>query len=61
MNNQKRSGEHERRVQELRRSHAAGPHGNHKYNRKQKYPIDWLEINDGSDGEAAECTDDDLV
>lgn len=43
MDDQKRSGEHERRVQELRRSNAAGAHGNSKYNRKQKYPNNWLE------------------
>lgn len=43
MNNQKRSGEHERQVQELRRSNAAGAHGGGKYNRKSKYRIDWIE------------------
>lgn len=61
MDNQKRSGEHERHVQELRRSNAAGAHGSSKYSRKVKYPIDYLEINDEYDGETAECTDDDLV
>lgn len=43
MNNQSRSGEHERRVQELRRSNAAGAHGESGYNRKGKYPQDWLQ------------------
>lgn len=54
MDNQSRSGEHERAVQELRRSNAAGTHGDHKYNRKTKYPIrsvqDYLEAWYGEDG-----------
>jgi hypothetical protein len=61
MNNQKRSGEHERQVQELRRSNAAGAHGSGKYSRRVKYPVDYLEIDDENDGEAAERADDDLV
>lgn len=54
MNNQRRSGEHERSVQELRRSNAAGAHGENKYNRNQKYPIksvsDYLEAWYGENG-----------
>lgn len=43
MNNQSRSGEHERSVQELRRSNAAGAHGASKYSRRDKYPTDYLQ------------------
>lgn len=43
MNNQRRSGEHERHVQELRRSNAAGAHGESGYVRKSKYPNDYLQ------------------
>lgn len=54
MNNQRRSGEHERSVQELRRSNAAGTHGESKYNRNEKYPIrsvyDYLEAWYGENG-----------
>jgi len=54
MSDQRRSGEHERRVQELRRSNAAGAHGNDRYIRKEKYPIrtvqDYLEAWYGEDG-----------
>lgn len=42
MNDQRRSGEHERRVQELRRSNAAGAHGINRYNRRDKYPVDYI-------------------
>lgn len=49
MDNQSRSGEHERAVQELRRSNAAGTHGVSSYVRKNKYPVDYLQeaIDDG--------------
>lgn len=54
MNNQSRSGEHERRVQELRRSNAAGAHGNDRYIRREKYPNrsvnDYLEAWYGENG-----------
>ena len=54
MDNQRRSGEHERRVQELRRSNAAGAHGDNKYNRNTKYRInsvhDYLEAWYGENG-----------
>lgn len=43
MDNQQRSGEHERQVQELRRSNAAGAHGENKYSRRSKYPNNWIE------------------
>lgn len=43
MNNQSRSGEHERSVQELRRSNAARAHGASKYSRRDKYPCDYLQ------------------
>lgn len=39
MTSQKRSGEHQQRVEELRRSNAAGVHGNTKYSRREKYSI----------------------
>lgn len=42
MKNDKRSGEHQRMVQELRRSNAAGVHGDSRYNRTSKYPHDYL-------------------
>ncbi len=42
MKRQPRSGQHERYVQELRRSNAAGVHGNSGYNRTSKYPRDYL-------------------
>lgn len=58
MNEQKRSGEHQRRVNELRRSNAAGTHGSNKYTRTVKYPIDYLEL---LDEETAECESGDLV
>lgn len=61
MSKTRRSGEHERSVQELRRSNAAGAHGYAKYNRRTKYPVNYLEIDDEYDGEAAECEDDNLV
>ena len=57
MNNQSRSGEHERRVQELRRSNAAGAHGNNAYSRREKYKTDWLEV---AYDEYPECESDDL-
>lgn len=54
MDNQKRSGEHERSVQERRRSNAAGAHGEAKYNRNTKYPFrsvhDYLEAWYGENG-----------
>lgn len=54
MDNQKRSGEHQRHVEELKRSNAAGLHGNTRYNRREKYPIrsvqDYLEAWYGEDG-----------
>lgn len=54
MKNDKRSGEHQRRVQELRRSNAAGAHGSSKHDRNEKYPIrtvqDYLEAWYGDDG-----------
>lgn len=43
MKKDKRSGEHERRVQELRRSNAAGAHGNSAYSRRSKYPDNWIQ------------------
>ena len=50
MSDQRRSGEHDRRVQELRRSNAAGAHGVGKYSRRSKYPNDWIQeaCDDGS-------------
>lgn len=54
MDNQKRSGEHQRRVQELRRSNAAGAHGEKKFSRQEKHPIrsveDYLEAWYGENG-----------
>lgn len=54
MNDQRRSGEHERRVQELRRSNAAGAHGSPKHDRNEKYPNrtvqDYLEAWYGENG-----------
>jgi hypothetical protein len=54
MSNQKRSGEHVRRVQELRRSNAAGAHSSNKYDRVEKYPIrsvhDYMEAWYGENG-----------
>jgi len=58
MDNRKRSGEHERSVQELRRSNAAGAHGNDKYNRKQKYPTDYRQL---IEDEYEDCEYQDLV
>lgn len=48
-NKQKRSGKHERQVQELRRSNAAGVHGDTSYNRRIKYRPDYVQeaIDDG--------------
>lgn len=57
MNSQARSGEHERSVQELRRSNAAGAHGEGKYSRKEKYRTNWLEW---AYDEYSECEGDDL-
>jgi hypothetical protein len=54
MDNQRRSGEHERRVQELRRSNAAGAHGDNAYSRREKYTIrsvqDYLDAWYGENG-----------
>ncbi len=60
MDRQKRSGEHERSVQERRRSNAAGVHGNSGYNRRQKYPIDWLELANDEYADDSECSSDHL-
>lgn len=40
---QRRSDGHQRQVEELRRSNAAGTHGDNGYSRKEKHPIDWLD------------------
>jgi len=37
----KRSNEHQRWVDELRRSNAAGTHGSTRYNRREKYKTDY--------------------
>lgn len=42
----KRTNEHQRWVDELRRSNAAGTHGNDKYNRRTKYKPDYRSNDD---------------
>lgn len=37
----KRTSEHQRFIDELRRSNAAGSHGDKKYNRREKYKPDY--------------------
>lgn len=60
MHNPKRSEKHERQVQELRRSNAAGTHGESKYNRREKYPTDWLEWSNDEYADDSEYPSDDL-
>lgn len=60
MNDQRRSGKHEHSVQELRRSNAAGAHGANKYNRREKYPTNWLEWSNDEYADDPECRGDDL-
>lgn len=43
---QKRSNEHQRYVEELRRSNAAGTHGSNRYSRKEKYRADYRSEDD---------------
>lgn len=46
---QKRSAEHQRQVEELRRSNAAGVHGDHRYSRTQKHRKDYRDARNWED------------